>query len=115
MKLQELKYKKSVRQEALRRKLAKDDIIVFLVKNKPYIKKEFGVTKIALFGSYSRDEQTKSSDIDLLIESRTHDFRKRMQFKHFLEEALKKKVDIGYFDSVRFAIKESIQKDLMYV
>lgn len=94
--------------------LSKDEIIDFLKKNKLYIKKEFGVTKIALFGSYSRDEQKISSDIDLLIESKSHDFRKRMQLKHFLEESLKKQVDIAYFDSVRFAIKRNIQEDLIY-
>ncbi|MFH1253947.1 MAG: nucleotidyltransferase domain-containing protein [bacterium] len=94
--------------------LSKDEIVDFLKKNKLYIKKEFGVTKIALFGSYSRDEQKNSSDIDLLIESNSHDFRKRMKLKHFLEESLKKQVDIGYFDSVRFAIKRNIQEDLIY-
>jgi len=94
--------------------LSKDEIVDFLKKNKLYIKKEFGVTKIALFGSYSRDEQKNSSDIDLLIESKSHDFRKRMKLKHFLEESFKKQVDIGYFDSVRFAIKRNIQEDLIY-
>jgi predicted nucleotidyltransferase len=106
---------KSTRQKTSKSKtLNKDEIIAFLVKNKPYIKKEFGITKIALFGSYARNEQKKSSDIDLLIESKSHDFRKRMQLKHYLEDALSKKVDIGYFNSVRFAIKHSIQKDLIY-
>jgi uncharacterized protein len=94
--------------------LSKDEIIDFLKKNKLYIKKEFGVTKIALFGSYSRDEQKISSDIDLLIESKSHDFRKRMQLKHFLEESFKKQVDIGYLDSVRLSIKRNIQEDLIY-
>lgn len=94
--------------------LSKDEIMSFLKKNKIYIKKEFGITRIALFGSYSRDEQKASSDIDLLIESKSHDFRKRMQLKRFLEESFKKPVDIGYFDSVRFAIKRNIQEDLIY-
>ncbi len=94
--------------------LSKDEIISFLKKNKNYIKKEFGVTKIALFGSYSRNEQKKSSDIDLLIEVKSCDFRKRMQLKYFLEESFKRDVDLGYFDSVRFAIKRNIEKDLIY-
>ncbi|MFH1832431.1 MAG: nucleotidyltransferase domain-containing protein [bacterium] len=94
--------------------LSKNEILDFLKKNKLYIKKEFGVTKIALFGSYSRDEQKIASDIDLLIEAKEHDFRKRMQLKRFLEESFNKKVDVGYFDAVRFAIKRNIQKDLIY-
>jgi len=94
--------------------LSKDEIIDFLTHNKSYMKKEFGVVKIALFGSYSRDDQKISSDIDLLIECKSHDFRKRMQLKRFLEEYFNKKVDVGYFDSVRFAIKRNIQEDLIY-
>lgn len=94
--------------------LSKDEIIAFLKKNKPYIQEEFGVTKIALFGSYARGEQNESSDIDLLIEMPSHTFRKRMELKHFLEDTFKKKVDIGYFDAVRLAIKRNIQEDLIY-
>jgi uncharacterized protein len=94
--------------------LSKNEILAFLKKNKPYLKKEFGVTKIALFGSYARDEQKKSSDIDLLIEMSVHDFFKRMDLKHFLEDAFKKKVDVGYFSAVRLALKDSIEEDLIY-
>lgn len=93
--------------------LSKNEILDFLRKNKPYLKKEFGVTKIALFGSYARDEQKKSSDIDLLIEMADHDFFKRMDLKDFLENTFNKKVDVGYFDAVRLAIKRSIEEDLI--
>ena len=94
--------------------LSKEDILDFLKKNKSYIEKEFGVTKIALFGSYARDEQKESSDIDLLIEMPSHEFFKRMDLKRFLEETFGKKVDVGYFESVRLAIKRSIEEDLIY-
>lgn len=94
--------------------LSKDEILNFLKKNKAYIEKEFGVTKIALFGSYARGEQKESSDIDLLIEMPSHEFRKRMGFMHFMEDAFKKKVDVGYFDAVRLALKDSIEEDLIY-
>lgn len=96
------------------KQLSKEDIISFLKKNKPYIEKEFGVTKIALFGSYARDEQKKSSDIDLLIEMPSHEFMKRMELQRFLEETFGKKVDVGYFESVRLAIKRNIEEDLIY-
>jgi len=33
------------------KRLSKDQIIDFLKQNKPYIKKNFGVTKIALFSA----------------------------------------------------------------
>jgi Predicted nucleotidyltransferases len=94
--------------------LSKEVIIDFLKKNKPRMKKEFGVVKIALFGSYARGEQEITSDIDILIELKTHDFRKRMKVKHFLEDSFGKKIDIGYFDSLRPGIWRFVQEDLIY-
>ncbi len=78
------------------------------------LKEDFGIEKIALFGSYARDEATDTSDIDLLIEMDTVSFRNRMALKRFLERHFKKKVDISYFDSVRTFIWRSIQEDLVY-
>ena len=34
---------------------------------KPAIKEKFGVETIGIFGSYSRGEQTKKSDVDVLV------------------------------------------------
>ena len=95
--------------------LNKEQIIEFLRENKKFLEEEFGVTKIALFGSYARDEQKKTSDIDLLITMKEVDFRKRLRLKDFLENHFKTKVDVGYFDSVRVFIMRYIQQDLMYV
>jgi uncharacterized protein len=94
--------------------LTKSEIITFLRKQKPYLKKEFGVTKIALFGSYARDEQTLSSDIDLLIELKICDFRKRLRLRDYLESKLNKKVDLLYFDGVRKFVMRNILKDIVY-
>ncbi|KKP28854.1 MAG: hypothetical protein UR12_C0016G0011 [candidate division TM6 bacterium GW2011_GWF2_30_66] len=94
--------------------LSKEEIIDFLKKNKLRMKKEFGVVKIALFGSYARGDQEVSSDIDILIELKSHDFRKRMRVKHFLEDSFDKKIDVGYFDSLRPGIMRFVQEDLIY-
>ena len=92
----------------------KDEIIIFLRKNKPYLKKEFGVTKIALFGSFARGEQRKQSDIDILIDMKAHNFRKRLELRDFLEEKFQRKVDVLYFDAVRKYIMRNIQEDIVY-
>ena len=92
----------------------KNQIIDFLRINKDFLEKKFGVTKIALFGSYVRGEETETSDIDLLIEAKEHKFRNRFLLKEFLEESFGKKVDVCYFDSVRGFIMHHIQKELVY-
>ena len=94
--------------------LDKKQIITFLRANKSHLKKEFGVTKIALFGSYARGEQKSTSDIDLLIEAKEHKLRNRLKLKAFLEESLGKQIDVGYFSSVRGFIMHHIQEELVY-
>ena len=93
--------------------LTKEEIISFLKKKKPYLEKEFGVTRIALFGSYARGEQTPTSDIDMLLNTKVHDFRNRLRIRDFLEEHLKKRVDLLYFDAVRKFIMRQIQEEII--
>lgn len=45
----------------------KEQIIQQLKFIKPILQERYGVNELALFGSYSRNEATSSSDIDLLI------------------------------------------------
>jgi uncharacterized protein len=94
--------------------LNKEKILQFIQENQKYIEKEFGITKIALFGSYARGEQTPQSDIDILIEMPEPDFFKRFDLKYFLEKHLKKEVEIGYIDSVKSFIRRNIEKDIIY-
>jgi len=35
---------------------------------KPLLQEKYGVSELALFGSYSRDEQTGESDIDIMVD-----------------------------------------------
>lgn len=44
----------------------KPQVIARLEENADYIKKEFGIETLRLFGSVSREEDTPDSDIDLL-------------------------------------------------
>ena len=97
-----------------KKSLDKDVIISHLRAHKRYMKNKFGLTKIALFGSYARGEQGKASDIDLLIEMKKHDFDKRCELQEFLEHEFGKKVDVSYFGSVRGFIMEHIKEDIIY-
>ena len=73
----------------------KEDIIERILKQRERLLL-FGVTNIGLFGSYLRDEQTPSSDIDILVEfaPEKHTFDNFMDVSFLLEEALGRKVEI---------------------
>ncbi len=59
--------------------LAKSEILSKLKELKPQFHKEGFIIK-ALFGSYSRDEATENSDIDILVEA-TPEFANRYGFQ----------------------------------
>jgi len=83
---------------------------------KPVLKEKYGIEEFAVFGSVARGEDTENSDIDIAImKIKKKDYFKRIYAKYFLEEKLNKKVDLGYFDSIRPIIKKNIKKDLINV
>lgn len=44
------------------------EILSTLQRAKPDLARDFGVTRIAVFGSYARGEQREDSDVDVLVE-----------------------------------------------
>ena len=69
------------------------------------------IKKASIFGSYSRLEQKKSSDVDLIIQP-----PKNMGFEYFsledkISKKLNKKVDIITYNSINPLLKEQILKD----
>lgn len=91
-------------------------ILTKLAQTKETLSDQFGITKIAVFGSYAKGEEREDSDVDIVIlEAKQRTIQNRLNAKKMLEEKLQKKVDIGYFDSMKTFIKNRIQKDFIYV
>jgi predicted nucleotidyltransferase len=59
--------------KVLRHELTRQAILTRLADNGALLQK-FHVRRIGLFGSYARQEQTKQSDIDLLVEFESASF-----------------------------------------
>ena len=89
--------------------LNKEQIIKKIEQNKDKIK-SFGVKKLVLIGSYARNEATKDSDIDFLVEFKQGRglFDDYVHLLHFLEEILGKNIDLGETNLVREELKPYI-------
>jgi uncharacterized protein len=75
------------------------------------------VKKAYLFGSYSRNDAIKSSDVDILVEL-DHSKPIGMQFFSFkeeLENILKKKVDLVSSEGISPYIKPLIDQDKILI
>jgi len=73
--------------------LNKEHILAFLRKSREYLKQNFEVTSISLFGSFARGEETEESDIDLLVEM-PPDLHNLVGIINYLEKSFGRKVDI---------------------
>ena len=94
----------------------KENILEKLKQIKPELLKKYGISKIALFGSQARGDFSDSSDIDLLvIDMKKKNLLTISKAQLFLEDKLKKNIDIGHFDSLRPLIRKEVEKDLVYV
>ncbi len=98
--------------------MTQDIIINYLSEHKEQFKKDFGITKIGLFGSYARNEAKNDSDIDILIELRkglVDIYEKKSLLKEIMEKAFDKKVDIAREKYLRPLVKDEILKEVKYV
>ena len=93
----------------------KEYLINFLRENLTIIK-SYGVTSLALFGSFARDEAKTTSDLDLLVEFQGKvTFDQYMDLKFFLEDNLGLSVDLVTKKMLKPQIINSVEKDAIYV
>jgi len=83
----------------------------------PAIRKKFGVTKIGLFGSFARGEQTKTSDVDVLVDfapgcATLHNF---IGLSDYLEVLFKRNVDLLTESSLSDLIRPYIEQDVIWI
>lgn len=79
------------------------------------IAKQYGVKKVALFGSYSTGKQTAESDIDLLIDKgEIKGLFMLNSFINSLQDKLGKDVDVMTYDSLdRSLIKDYLNNEIV--
>jgi predicted nucleotidyltransferase len=92
----------------------KQFILTFLKDNKQQLKNKYQVNKIGLFGSFSRNEETENSDVDILVDMPSS-FDNYFNLKYFLEENFNRDVDLGKEKQLRLLIKKQIMQDIIYV
>lgn len=70
------------------------EIIEFLRKNKNFLRKNFAVKEIGIFGSYSKSQQKNDSDIDVYVEFIIEEvtFDKYLSLIDYLEKNFGKKL-----------------------
>lgn len=92
-----------------------DEIRNLLIVYLDAYKKKYKVKKMGIFGSYSRGEQVKDSDIDILVEFEEPIGLTFVDFAEELEETLQTKVDLVSRKAIKPKLWKYIKKDVIYV
>lgn len=82
----------------------------------PALRRDFGVRRIALFGSTARDEARDDSDLDLLVEFDvvpTLDAFVGLEF--FLEDHLGRRVDLVTPDALKPRMRPNVEREALDV
>ena len=84
-------------------------------QNFEILKTRFNVKKIAIFGSTVRNQNTKKSDIDIIVELiepiGLFDF---IRLEAFLAKILGKKIDLTTKQALKPTIKKAVLKEAIY-
>ena len=92
----------------------KKEIEAVLKKYKPFLREKFKVEQIGIFGSYARGEESKYSDIDILVKFLSPIGWEFIDLKEFLEEILGSNVDLVTVQALKPQLKDIILKEVVY-
>lgn len=88
--------------------------VTILKKQMPELAKRYRVKSLGVFGSYVRNEQTRRSDLDLLVEfEQAPDLLKFMDLEEYLAKQLGVKVDLVPRRALKGEIGERILSEVM--
>jgi predicted nucleotidyltransferase len=98
--------------------LSKEQVLETLKQNKHYLFEKYFVKEVGLFGSFSRDQQTADSDIDLLLEidSTNADlYELKKHIRSYLSQLFNRKVEVARKKYLKPYIREDILNEVIYV
>ena len=95
--------------------MTKSGILTKIEKNQSTIR-DLGVKRIAIFGSFAKNRQTKASDIDVLVEFRQGEktFDHFMELRAFLGKLFGREIDLVTPQALKPRMKLTVLNQARY-
>ena len=90
-------------------------IFSILKEHKQELFDNYPIKSLALFGSYSRGDYSKESDVDVMVELSEPNAYKFIDLGYHLEKILNKKVDLVSKNGVKTKYFDCFKSELLYV
>ena len=96
--------------------ISTNEVIRLLKKFKAESALKYGITSLGLFGSFARNQQRETSDVDVFVTLKESDFFVLQRIKEELENLVHNKIDVvNYRESLRNSFKQNILNDAIYI
>ncbi len=93
-----------------------EEIERILAEHKEELYQKYKIKKIGIFGSFVRGEQSKESDVDIMVEfEEIPGLIKFIEIEEYLSKLLGRKVDLVRKPAIRKELKDKILKEVVYV
>lgn len=92
------------------------EILSLMSRFKPTAQKKYGMTKLGIFGSVARGEQTDNSDVDICYEGQAPSLLTLDKIQTELEQFLDCKVDlVRVRENMSSLLRKRILRDVIFV
>ena len=96
--------------------MKRDDVLKLLRTHKATLVKRFGVTGLALFGSFARDQAADDSDVDILVRfDAPPNWQRYFGAQGYLEDLLGRPVDMATNQDLRVEIRPYVEREAVDV
>lgn len=97
-------------------KLTLDQVRTTINNHLGFLQSEYRVKNMGVFGSVARNQNTKASDIDILVEfSQPVGLFKFIELEEYLSQVLGKRVDLVTKKALKPIIKKEVLQEVIYV
>lgn len=94
----------------------RDQTLALLRTHKEIMKQRFGVSEMALFGSFARDQADDGSDVDILVSfDPPPDWRRYFGAQAYLEDLFGRPVDLAMDTDIRAEIRPYVEREAVNV
>ena len=94
----------------------REEVLDILRTHKPTLAERFGVTDLALFGSFARDEATERSDVDVLVRfDGPATSRSYFGVQFYIEDLLGRRVDLVTHKALRSEFRPYVEREAVDV
>lgn len=96
--------------------MKRDEVLALLRAHKPVLRERFGVTSLALIGSFARDEAGDGSDVDILVAfSGPATSRSCFGVQFYIDDLLDRQVELVTEKALRPRFRTYVEREALDV